>query len=80
MCNCDDTSIIICVFSVCSNYFIRLIIVCVTDCTVAMLTGDHDSVARGVADVLGIDECLSRLLPQEKLQWITNKQSESPRV
>jgi cation transport ATPase len=41
---------------------------------VAMLTGDHQTVARSVSDVLGIDECLSRLLPYEKLQWINNKQ------
>ena len=41
-----------------------------------MLTGDHETVARSVSDVLGIDECRSRLLPHEKVRWVTNKQGK----
>lgn len=38
--------------------------------TTVMLTGDNDGVAQSVAANLGIDECYSKLLPQDKVEVV----------
>ncbi len=43
---------------------------------VAMLTGDNESVAKAVAERLGVDEYYSELLPQDKLALVEKKISE----
>ena len=44
---------------------------------IAMLTGDHEAAARWVADVLGIDEVHSGLLPQDKVELVRRVQGEA---
>jgi Cd2+/Zn2+-exporting ATPase len=48
---------------------------------VSMVTGDHTDVATRVCDKLNIpqNQCYSRMLPNEKLNWITNYESSNDR-
>ena len=50
------------------------------DIEVAMLTGDSQAVARGVAEELGIDEYFAEVLPEHKDLKITQLQSQGKRV
>lgn len=47
---------------------------------IIMLTGDHESTARAVANQLGIEELHAGVLPMEKLQVIERLQSEGRKV
>lgn len=44
--------------------------------SVVMITGDEEQVANMVAADVGITEYHSRLLPQDKLDWINNAQKQ----
>lgn len=50
------------------------------DIEVAMLTGDSQAVARGVAEELGIDQYFAEVLPEHKDLKITQLQSQGKRV
>lgn len=43
-----------------------------------ILTGDNELVAGEVARRLGVDDYRSRLLPQDKLAWVQDRQENSP--
>jgi Cu+-exporting ATPase len=45
-----------------------------------LLTGDHEAVARSVAQEVGIDEVISDVLPQDKAAVVTRLQAEEHRV
>ena len=47
---------------------------------VAMITGDAESVARAVADDLGIDSVMAQVLPQDKARRIAELQAEGKKV
>ncbi len=41
-----------------------------------MLTGDHNNVAKEIAELCGVDEYQAELLPQDKVSWFERIQSE----
>ena len=43
---------------------------------VAMITGDHDQVAKAVSDELGIDRYFAQVLPEEKAKYVKKLQDE----
>jgi len=47
---------------------------------VVMLTGDHEGVAKRIADVVGIEHYHAELTPQEKAQMISQMQADGHRV
>jgi len=47
---------------------------------VAMLTGDSQAVAKGVAEELGIDQVFAEVLPEHKDQKVTELQAQGKRV
>ncbi len=47
---------------------------------VVMLTGDHEGVAKRIADAVGIEHYHAELVPQEKAQMISQMQAEGHRV
>lgn len=47
---------------------------------VAMLTGDSQAVAKGVADELGIDQVFAEVLPEHKYQKVAELQRQGKRV
>ena len=40
----------------------------------AMITGDNSRTALAVMSILGLDECIAEMKPQDKLSWIKEKQ------
>jgi Cd2+/Zn2+-exporting ATPase len=47
--------------------------------TVVMLTGDNETIARGIADETGIDTVYAELLPEEKVSKVEEIAAELPR-
>ena len=45
-----------------------------------LLTGDHENAARHIASQLQIDEVLSGCLPEDKLNWIDDRQKKGGKV
>ncbi|HIT74848.1 MAG TPA: heavy metal translocating P-type ATPase, partial [Candidatus Avipropionibacterium avicola] len=45
-----------------------------------LLTGDHETAARSVADAVGIDTVIAGVMPQEKAETVARLQSERKRV
>jgi Cd2+/Zn2+-exporting ATPase len=43
---------------------------------IVMLTGDHENVAKEIADLCGVDEYQAELLPQDKVSWFERLKSE----
>ena len=48
--------------------------------TPVLLTGDHENAARHIASQLQIDEVLSGCLPEDKLNWIDDRQKKGGKV
>ncbi len=48
--------------------------------SVAMITGDHERVAKAVADELGIERYFAEVLPEQKASYVTKLQQEGKKV
>jgi len=47
---------------------------------VAMITGDHDAIAKSVSETLGIDKYFSRVLPEDKVRKVRELQKNGQKV
>ena len=43
---------------------------------ISMITGDHEAVAKRVAGLLGVDNCIAECMPDTKLKYVIEKKSQ----